>query len=281
VSSLTDRDSYRFAVFAESSASIEGDDDCPEDDFLLNARRRFDAHVAALVEDLAASDALAQLSRIVDGSLDLMRPMLVELGRDEPLPALFQHYQEQSLLGVAALLPGVPGLPFRAIDLVRNYIMAEHVELELDQQEEVYRRLWLAGLEKRAPADGHESALDRFLTAVGFPPWPPAAAAQVDSPCGRRFVSEFETRVRKIRQRMLIMAEEDLSMEEDDEDSPRPDLVEKRQIDFSGIELYARFDSYIKEQEGNVANNREHGDVGCDSAQAFLEAFASFLTECQ
>jgi len=87
--------------------------------------------------------------------------------------------------------------------------------------------------------------------------------------------------VRKIRQRMLAMAEEDLSMEEDDEDSPRPDLIEKRQIDFSGIELYARFDSYIKEQEKNVANNREHGDVGSDSAQAFLEAFASFLTEFQ
>jgi len=279
VSSLTDRDLYRSVVFSEDSHS-KGSDDGNHENPLLNARRRFDAHLAALVKGLAAPDALVQVCRIVSGSLDLMCPMLVELGGDEPLPALFQTYQEQSLLGVAALLPGVPGRPFRALDLVRNHVMAVHVELELDEQEEVYRRLWLAGLEERAPPGGLESALDTFLSTVGFPPWSPDAAATGEKASCGRFVSEFESRVKKIRMSMLAMAEEDSTVREDDEILIESDLMRKKQTDFSGIELYARFCSYVKELENKAAGEtNESSDVTFDSVNAFLEAFSNFLAE--
>jgi hypothetical protein len=282
--SLTDRSAFRLAIIDEDPSLID-DASCVVSQ-VLAARRRFDGHLAALVESSVAAASLALVGRIVRGSLDLMRPMLVELDPKENLPAVFQQYQEQSLLGVAALLQGVPGVSFQAQDLVRNFVMADFVELELEEQEKIYEQLWLTGLEDKAPPGGLDAALDKFLSSVGFPPWPLDGN---DAPSDR-FVSDFETRVTNILRKKQSMAEEDLQSEEEEKSSMETDVnIDKNGItgtndsyvNFSGIEIYARFYSYFQDLDKVCSRNTaaETKTVRSCSVYVFLEAFSKFLTQ--
>ena len=268
VPSLPDREAYRLAVITEKLATLNSAS-CAEP--ILAARRRFEAFLQAHVNGHSAVDALGLMGRIVCGSLDMMRPMLVELDPTVSLPAVFQQYQEKSLLGVAAFLPGIPGVSFRAADLVRNYVMADHVELALEEQEEVYRRVWLAGLEERAPPGGLDEALDIFMSTVGFPACDLEAADT-----GDRFVSEFETTVRKTRQIKLLMAQDELEL--NGESNPKVDTSASSE-NFRGIELYARFYSYIQHLEQDNARGKDPKGVRSLAVHIFLESFSDYLTQ--
>lgn len=281
VPALADRAAYRLAVSTATDNVLPGGGSAAP---LLAARHRFDALLRCHLNNgdfERTAGALARVGRIVSGSLDLMRPMLVELeGPAANLPTLFQHYQEQSLLGVAALLRGVPGVSFRPLDLVRNYVMADYVHLPLEEQEDIYQELWLQGLENRAPQQNDlDKALDRFLCSVGFPPWwlPEAAGTSPSSGDGGRFVSDFEARVRRIREQRTLMAQDDAELEEDEEKektTTRMNGIRGNCADLDAIELYARFCSYIENLKKTGAQKTRTSAV-----PIFLEKFSKFLIQ--
>jgi hypothetical protein len=202
--------------------------------------------------------------------------MLVELDPAVNLAAIFQQYQEQSLLGMASFLRGIPGVSFRAADLVRNFVMAEHVELAVEEQEEVYRHVWLEGVEGLASPGGLDAELDRFLVSVGFPAW------ELNDDTCDRFVSEFESSVQRVLKIKFSMAEDAMEPDEEDEvvvsEKARGDIGLIRDK-LSGIALYARFCSYIQQFEQKTFSHQKLADVSSKSVDNFLKDFKKFLKQ--
>jgi hypothetical protein len=274
VHSLVDREAYQLAVRAgEATRPTDGTRVLTP---LLAARTRFDFHLEQHVRGKSVAEALVAVKQIVESCLDLMRPMLVELDPAVNLAAIFQQYQEQSLLGMASFLRGIPGVSFRAADLVRNFVMAEHVELAVEEQEEVYRHVWLEGVEGLAPPGGLDAELDRFLVSVGFSAW------ELNDDTCDRFVSEFESSVQRVLKIKFSMAQDAVEPDEENEvvvsEKARGDIGLIRDK-LSGIALYARFCSYIQQFEQKTFSHQKLADVSSKSVDNFLKDFKKFLKQ--
>jgi len=103
---------------------------------------------------------LAQLART---ALDVMGITFCEILNDVDLPQVFLWFQEKSLFSMGALLHNpAPGLPFRAADLLRNLVLAPSMRLPLEEQEMLYRQLWLEPFER---ANGGSTKLDPIFDA--------------------------------------------------------------------------------------------------------------------
>ena len=99
------------------------------------------------------------------------------------------------MFGFASLLKGIPGVKFGAVDLVRNFVMSVFMDQELEEQEQVYKSLWLERVEKpMGGGEGVEHWLEMFLSSEGFTGW----EMDVNPEC-ERFVSTFEKTCRNKR----------------------------------------------------------------------------------
>eukprot|EP00658_Telonema_sp_P-2_P052640 TRINITY_DN4086_c0_g1_i15.p1 TRINITY_DN4086_c0_g1~~TRINITY_DN4086_c0_g1_i15.p1 ORF type:complete len:288 (-),score=62.32 TRINITY_DN4086_c0_g1_i15:145-1008(-) len=103
------------------------------------------------------------LKTIAEQATGGMQLMYIEILNEISLPQVFLWMQEKTLFGeVSLLFNPQPGVHFTASDMVRNLILSCYMDRTLEDQEGIFRTLWIEPFDSRfgSPAD-----FDRFLAA--------------------------------------------------------------------------------------------------------------------
>eukprot|EP00211_Chloroparvula_japonica_P001949 CAMPEP_0119126336 /NCGR_PEP_ID=MMETSP1310-20130426/5301_1 /TAXON_ID=464262 /ORGANISM="Genus nov. species nov., Strain RCC2339" /LENGTH=469 /DNA_ID=CAMNT_0007116489 /DNA_START=141 /DNA_END=1550 /DNA_ORIENTATION=- len=187
VPSFVDRGAFFELITAGRVAERAGQDGHPE--YTEGTRRTCAGRAkgyfdAAVDEYLNAAEAGGRcraqtLSTLTGYALRGMTLARTEILTPINFAQVFLWFQEKSLFSMAALLHNPsPGEKFNACDLVRNLILSTHMNKSLDEQEDLYRKLWLFPLEKRFPST---KAMDAMLSAF------------IDSKPAPKTASKFES----------------------------------------------------------------------------------------
>eukprot|EP01006_Ploeotia_vitrea_P023665 TRINITY_DN56224_c0_g1_i1.p1 TRINITY_DN56224_c0_g1~~TRINITY_DN56224_c0_g1_i1.p1 ORF type:complete len:481 (+),score=54.19 TRINITY_DN56224_c0_g1_i1:66-1508(+) len=118
----------------------------------------------AICQQIAASDVppVAVLTQTTTDALDNMTVWRCDIETDQAATQqqIFLWYQERDIMGGIQVHNAVPGVRFRVVDMLRNYVMSGFLHADQTVQEKVYKEKWL-------PFELHfnpPSAMDSFLT---------------------------------------------------------------------------------------------------------------------
>jgi len=223
--SEVDRIPYFCAVLG---IPLPNSSDYEANSFVIQTKNFFLESLQNLLASIPASEKVSFLAGIIKSSLLWMRMMKVEVKSNIHLGQWFLWLQEKSLFGFAALLcNNTPGVKFRAGDLVKNLLMSAFIEKPMPVQEMLYADKWIQ------PIQNHVLDLDDFLKTFlkkeNF-------KEVLNENSSERYISKYEKQI-------LAMINTAGTDDDSDEDEPAKD--ENITADkFSGIRLYARFQSY-------------------------------------
>mmetsp|Transcript_8514 Transcript_8514/g.13817 ORF Transcript_8514/g.13817 Transcript_8514/m.13817 type:complete len:462 (+) Transcript_8514:152-1537(+) len=112
----------------------------------------FDKMILEQLSTAEFEDQVSFLNKVAYNSLNRMSIMYCQVLQDVDLAQLFLWMQEKTLFGMGRMLFNpTPGVDFQAIDLVRNLLLAQYLDRELEFQDAMYIEKWAVPLETNGP----------------------------------------------------------------------------------------------------------------------------------
>merc|ERR1712166_1630961 len=153
------------------------------------AKTGFDQSISSMLSGCKSVDAqFKALSAVTTQACLGMKLMYIEILNEINLPQVFLWMQEKSLLGSGSLcFNAQPGVAFQGSDMVRNLVLSCYMDRPLDEQEEVFHKLWIKPLDSKFKGD----AMDQMLRAfIEFKHAPAQASPMLNDPCALPELSE-------------------------------------------------------------------------------------------